>query len=184
MRGIVRKELAHVLERRGLRHREWAVEWESSALEFLLDKGFSPAMGARPLKRAIDQHLLAPLAAALVQHRFPEGDQFLFVRSDGKALQVEFVDPYASAESGALKDQEAAATWGTPATLPTMMLRSSGTPAEHDALLAEMGRLDADWQTIDGRLYRSNLPRTCSILTSGIVQIGNRRSPGSRSWIA
>ena len=98
MRGIVSKELAHVLERRGLRHREWAVEWEASALEFLLDKGFSPAMGARPLKRAIDQHLLAPLAATLVEHRFPEGDQFLFVRSDGQALQVEFVDPDAPSE--------------------------------------------------------------------------------------
>ena len=32
------------------------------ALEFLLDKGFSPDMGARPLRRAIDQYLLAPLA--------------------------------------------------------------------------------------------------------------------------
>ena len=97
MRSIVTKELSHVLQRRGLRHREWAVEWEASALEFLLDKGFSPTMGARPLKRAIDQHLLAPLAATLVEHRFPEGDQFLFVRSDGKSLQVEFVDPDASA---------------------------------------------------------------------------------------
>ena len=83
----------------GLRHREWAVEWEASALEFLLDNGFSPAMGARPLKRAIDEHLLAPLAATLVEHRYPEGDQFLFVRSDGRALQVEFVDPDASRRS-------------------------------------------------------------------------------------
>ena len=60
MRGILGKELAGVLERRGLRHREWAVEWESSALDFLLDKGFSPTMGARPLKRAIDRYLLVP----------------------------------------------------------------------------------------------------------------------------
>ena len=72
-----------MLERRGLRDREWAVEWEASALEFLLEKGFSPEMGARPLKRAIDQYLLAPLAATIVEQRFPEGDQFLFVRSDG-----------------------------------------------------------------------------------------------------
>ena len=63
MRGILAKELAPCSSGAGLRHREWAVEWEASALEFLLDKGFSPTMGARPLKRAIDQHLLAPLAA-------------------------------------------------------------------------------------------------------------------------
>jgi len=54
MKQILQKELRQVLERRGLRNREWAVEWESSALEFLLDKGFSPELGARPLKRAID----------------------------------------------------------------------------------------------------------------------------------
>src|SRR5262245_29542785 len=93
MREILHKELRHVMERRGLKNREWAVEWEPTAIEFLLDRGFSPTMGARPLKRAIDQYLLAPLAATLVEHRFPKGDQFLFVRSNGKAIEVEFVDP-------------------------------------------------------------------------------------------
>ena len=60
MREILKKELRNVLQRRGFRNREWAVEWEESALEFLLDKGFTPDMGARPLRRAIEQHLLAP----------------------------------------------------------------------------------------------------------------------------
>ena len=50
-------------------------------------------MGARPLKRAIDQYVIAPLAATIVEKRFPEGDQFVFVRSDGRAIQAEFVDP-------------------------------------------------------------------------------------------
>ena len=93
MRGILKKELAALLERRGLKDRAWAIEWESSALEFLLGKGFSPEMGARPLKRAIDQYLVAPLAAIIVEKRFPEGEQFLFVRSDGERIEVEFVDP-------------------------------------------------------------------------------------------
>jgi ATP-dependent Clp protease ATP-binding subunit ClpC len=34
MRGILKKELAALLERRGLKDRAWAIEWESSALEF------------------------------------------------------------------------------------------------------------------------------------------------------
>ena len=76
-----------------MKDRAWAIEWESSALEFLLEKGFSPEMGARPLKRAIDQYLVAPLAAIIVEKRFPEGEQFLFVRSDGEGIQAEFVDP-------------------------------------------------------------------------------------------
>ena len=38
MRGILKKELAALLDRRGLKDRAWAIEWESSALEFLLEK--------------------------------------------------------------------------------------------------------------------------------------------------
>ena len=142
MRSIVSKELAHVLERRGLRHREWAVEWEASALEFLLDKGFSPTMGARPLKRAIDEHLLAPFAASLVEHRIPEGDQFLFVRSDGKALQVEFVDPNASTETAAPVLDEPIAGAGLALTLPRLMLHPTGSAAERAALVARLGDLE------------------------------------------
>lgn len=102
MRGILHKELRRALDRRGLRMRDWAVEWEPSAIEFLLDRGFTPDLGARPLRRAIEHHLLAPLARVIVEHRAPEGGQFLFVRSDGQRLEVEFVDPDApSGEPGA-----------------------------------------------------------------------------------
>jgi ATP-dependent Clp protease ATP-binding subunit ClpC len=138
MRSIVSKELKDVLQRRGLRHREWAVEWEVSALEFLLDKGFSPTMGARPLKRAIDQHLLAPLAATLVEHRFPEGDQFLFVRSDGRALQVEFVDPDAPAGLAPRLLEEPIVAANSALTLARMMLQPTGTSAERAALLSKV----------------------------------------------
>lgn len=93
MRDILHKELGLALERRGFRNRDWAVEWEPSAIEFLLDKGFTPDLGARPLRRAIEQHLLAPLARRIVEHRAPQGNQFLFVRSASGILDVEFVDP-------------------------------------------------------------------------------------------
>jgi ATP-dependent Clp protease ATP-binding subunit ClpC len=137
MRGILAKELAQVLERRGLRHREWAVEWETSALDFLLEKGFSPAMGARPLKRAIDRYLLAPLASTLVEHRFPQGDQFLFVRSDGGAIQVEFVDPDAPSEL-----PEPSPTPGSAASLSRMMVHANGTAEERTALSAILERVE------------------------------------------
>jgi ATP-dependent Clp protease ATP-binding subunit ClpC len=132
MRGILHKELARILERRGLRERTWAVEWEASAIEFLLDRGFSAQMGARPLKRAIDQHLLAPLAATLVEHRFPEGDQFLFVRSNGKEIEVEFVDPDADPSQGSPVEIEA----GDGMSLPSIILRQTGSGAERTSLVA------------------------------------------------
>ncbi len=93
MRDILFQELDKVTQRRGLRSRNWAIEWEQSAIEFLLDKGFTVDLGARPLKRAIDQYLLSPLALTMVNHQLPEGDQFLFVRSSKDAIKVEFIDP-------------------------------------------------------------------------------------------
>ncbi|MCA8942818.1 MAG: ATP-dependent Clp protease ATP-binding subunit [Planctomycetes bacterium] len=98
MRGILDKELSAARERRGLRNRPWAVEWDESAIEFLLDRGFTADLGARPLKRAIEEHVLAPLAQEIVTHQTPAGDQFLFVRSDGSRIAVEFVDPDANFE--------------------------------------------------------------------------------------
>jgi ATP-dependent Clp protease ATP-binding subunit ClpC len=94
MRDLLRKELNDVLRRRGLRMRQWAVEWDESAIDFLLEKGFTADLGARPLKRAIERYLLSPLALTIVNHQFPEGDQFLFVRARGdQSLDVEFIDP-------------------------------------------------------------------------------------------
>lgn len=141
MRGILHKELAEVQERRGLRERAWAIEWEASAIEFLLDRGFSPEMGARPLKRAIDQLLLAPLAATLVEHRFPQGDQFLFVRSDGQKIDVEFVDPDAEPGDGVARDEEA----GDGLSLPSIILVPDGSAAERASLATA-------WQQISGEL--------------------------------
>lgn len=98
MRDILKKELDGTLERRGLRTRSWAVEWEPSAIDFLLEKGFTTDLGARPLRRAIERYLLAPLARTIVEHEAPRGDQFLFVRGTKDRLTVEFVDPDAPDE--------------------------------------------------------------------------------------
>ena len=84
MRGILRKEIAAAFRRRGLRNRNWAVEWEESAVEFLLNEGFTADLGARPLKRAVERHLLTPLAELIVTRRVPTGDQFLFIRAENE----------------------------------------------------------------------------------------------------
>ncbi len=145
MRGILQKELAQLLQRRGFKDREWAVEWEGSALEFLLEKGFTPEMGARPLKRAIDQYVLAPLAATIVERRFPEGDQFVFIRSDGRSIQAEFVDPDADEdEQRHPAPQDHGARQGT--RLPSIAqiaMVPEGTPEEQQALAVAMDEVEA-----------------------------------------
>ncbi len=135
MRDLLRKELNDVLTRRGLRTRQWAVEWDESAVEFLLEKGFTADLGARPLKRAVERYLLSPLALTIVNHQFPEGDQFLFVRSspDAQTLDVQFVDPDAPAAREAEVeevdepfDEEAAREL----RLESVALDPKGTPEE------------------------------------------------------
>jgi len=105
MRSLLDKELREALARRGLRERPWAVEVDESAYAFLVEKGFSSELGARPLRRSIERHLLAPLAAAIVEQTIPEGDQFLFVSAPGgEAITVRFVDPDADEQESEPSD--------------------------------------------------------------------------------
>ena len=157
MRGILKKQLAALLDRRGLKDRTWAIEWESSALEFLLEKGFSPEMGARPLKRAIDQYLVVPLAAIIVEKRFPEGDQFLFVRSDGEGIQVEFVDPDADSAVADGTTYKAAAEPIAHSALASAILAPQGSSGEFQMLQAEYEATEqrlnaAEWTDLKDRL--------------------------------
>jgi ATP-dependent Clp protease ATP-binding subunit ClpC len=96
-------------------------------------------MGARPLRRAIDEHLLAPLAATLVEHRFPAGEQFLFVRSDRRSIQVEFVDPGADAAESDGAGTTLARGAAAEASLARAVLQPTGTAAERALLHARIG---------------------------------------------
>jgi ATP-dependent Clp protease ATP-binding subunit ClpB len=56
----------------------------AAAREFLAEKGYDPTFGARPLKRAIQRHLQDPLAMAVLNGKFREGDSvFVDVNRDG-----------------------------------------------------------------------------------------------------
>lgn len=154
MRGILKKELAALLDRRGLKDRSWAIEWESSASEFLLERGFSSEMGARPLKRAIDQYVVAPLAAIIVEKRFPEGEQFLFVRSDGNGIQAEFVDP----DAGAPTDKQAATPGAAaPSSLAAVVLAPSGSQSEFQMLRDEYAGIERTLQSAEWLGLKDNL---------------------------
>lgn len=164
MRGILKKELDRVFERRGLKDRAWAVEWDASALEFLLEKGFTPEMGARPLKRAIDQYLIAPLAATIVERRFPSGDQFVFLRRDGDALRADFVDPDGDGEATDTEQLGSAIAPNDNAPgLFDIMRAPSGDKAEQ-AALAEA--LDSIADRIDGGDWTAEKARLSSLINA------------------
>ncbi|MBV9496754.1 MAG: ATP-dependent Clp protease ATP-binding subunit [Acidobacteria bacterium] len=90
MRNILRRELDDVFRRRGLRNRNWSVEWEEAALDVLLAEGFTVDLGARPLKRAVERKLLAPLAERIVSRQAPSSEQTLRIRAAGDELEIHF----------------------------------------------------------------------------------------------
>jgi ATP-dependent Clp protease ATP-binding subunit ClpC len=169
MRDIVRRDLGDVFQRRGLRNRDWAVEWDDSAIDFLLEKGFTPDLGARPLRRAIEQYLLAPLATTIVRHEVPAGDQFLFVRAEGGEIRVRFVDPDATAEA----PEEAAEEPHAPADLEVrdVVLEARGTPGEF-ALLRE--HLEALQARVAGEPWQARATATYAAMRAD----GFWRAPG------
>jgi ATP-dependent Clp protease ATP-binding subunit ClpB len=53
------------------------LELTPEAKRFLAEEGYDPIFGARPLKRAIQRLVQNPLAMAVLEGRFGEGDHIL-----------------------------------------------------------------------------------------------------------
>ncbi len=72
LRKIVDIQLEYLAER--LEGRNIHLEFTDNAREQIMDEGYDPAFGARPLKRTIQQRLENPLAAELLAGKFTDGD--------------------------------------------------------------------------------------------------------------
>lgn len=65
------------------------VEITDEAIDWLVDKGFDPKMGARPMQRVIDQEIKKPLARELLFGELKQGGKLLINVKDNKiVLQV------------------------------------------------------------------------------------------------
>src|SRR5688572_12654255 len=74
------------LEKR-LAQQNLALELDPSARRFLAKEGYDPQFGARPLKRAIQEHLLDPLAMKVLAGEFRPGDR---IKAGVKGGQLQF----------------------------------------------------------------------------------------------
>jgi len=72
---IIDLQLAHL--EKLLADRKLTLELTPKAREVLATEGYDPAFGARPLKRAIQRLLQNPLAMAVLEGRFSEGDHII-----------------------------------------------------------------------------------------------------------
>jgi ATP-dependent Clp protease ATP-binding subunit ClpB len=78
--ALGRAEIRHIVDiqlaalSRRLEERKIQVSLSDKARDLLIEEGYDPVYGARPLKRTIQRRVLDPLALAVLQGEFKEGD--------------------------------------------------------------------------------------------------------------
>jgi ATP-dependent Clp protease ATP-binding subunit ClpB len=92
-RSLTKEDLAKIVDIQ-LRHvqdlmedRQMELTWTEEAQEYLAEVGYDPVYGARPLKRVIQRQVQDPLAMALLQGEFTQGD---VIEVDRRGDQIVF----------------------------------------------------------------------------------------------
>jgi ATP-dependent Clp protease ATP-binding subunit ClpB len=83
---IVDLQLAHL--RKLLADRKLTLTLSEAARKALAEEGYDPVFGARPLKRAVQRLLQNPLALAVLEGKFKEGDAIVADVQDGQDALV------------------------------------------------------------------------------------------------
>ncbi len=90
--GLTQKDLLQIVDIQvarmatRLKERKFSVELTEAAKLFLVETGYDPSFGARPLKRAIQRFIENPLALEILEGRFSEGDQVVIDRGEENRL--------------------------------------------------------------------------------------------------
>jgi ATP-dependent Clp protease ATP-binding subunit ClpC len=82
-----------------------SVELTKQAKDFLADKGFDPAYGARPLRRALQRYLEDPIAEELLKGKYPDGTK-LKVKLNKKKQELRFSAITPEKKEGEEKQEE------------------------------------------------------------------------------
>jgi ATP-dependent Clp protease ATP-binding subunit ClpB len=72
LRKIVDIQLRYLADR--MRERKMEVQFTDAAKKLITEEGYDPTLGARPMKRVIQQRLENPLAVELLAGKFTDGD--------------------------------------------------------------------------------------------------------------
>jgi ATP-dependent Clp protease ATP-binding subunit ClpC len=84
---LTKDEIKHIVDllllriRASLAERDLQLELTAGAEDFLVDKGWDPAMGARPLRRAIQRYIEDPLADFVLRSELPSGSTVMVERT-------------------------------------------------------------------------------------------------------
>ncbi|NWJ45371.1 MAG: ATP-dependent chaperone ClpB [Chloroflexi bacterium] len=91
-KSLSRRQIGQIVElqlitvRKRLLDRHIEIELTEQAKEYLVEQGYDPVYGARPLKRAIQRLLLDPLALMMLDGQFIENDQIIVDRKENAGL--------------------------------------------------------------------------------------------------
>ena len=91
-RSLGRDELTQILElelekvRKRLAERDIHFELDASARDLLLEKGFDPTYGARPMRRAVERFLEDPMAEEIIRGDLREGETISISAKDDKLV--------------------------------------------------------------------------------------------------
>jgi len=95
---IVDLEVAKVAAR--ILARNIHIELDESAKDFIIEKGYDPQYGARPMRRAVEKYLEDPVAEELLKGTYKAGET-LQVKRDGEKLAFHTVAPAVEPEPAA-----------------------------------------------------------------------------------
>jgi ATP-dependent Clp protease ATP-binding subunit ClpC len=81
---ILSLEVEKVLER--LRRKNLKLELDEKAKDFLVEKGYDPQYGARPMRRAVERFFEDPLAEEILKGNLREGELIQVTAGEGRLL--------------------------------------------------------------------------------------------------
>ena len=103
-RGLTRDDLKLIIdiEMKGvltrIKDKEVTLTLSEEASAFLIEKGFNPDFGARPLRRAIERYVEDPLSESLLRGEYKSGQRLLAKKKDDKLVfEVSEPEPAAAA---------------------------------------------------------------------------------------
>jgi ATP-dependent Clp protease ATP-binding subunit ClpC len=94
--SIVDLEVEKVFQR--VKAKEVHIELETTAKEFLIEKGYDPTYGARPMRRAVERYLEDPFAEELLRGNVKPGDRVRVSATEGKLI-FKATEPHSAAAS-------------------------------------------------------------------------------------
>jgi ATP-dependent Clp protease ATP-binding subunit ClpC len=94
---ILELEISKVVHR--LKGRQLVLSLDDGARDFLLEKGYDPTYGARPMRRAVERNLEDPLAEEILRGGLQPNEPIMVSLQDGRLVFKQKASPAAPAEA-------------------------------------------------------------------------------------